>query len=273
MPGDALAALNPEIGELQILNTSSTGIQIRAAVNVTNPTPYTASIPFISIRLMKGEYVMGKAIAKDLEFGHGQNKNIMIEMTWDPASFGGDRGHEVGRRLLSEYLSGKNTTMTLKAHKHSIPTMPVFGEALSRLNITLPAPRLKLPGDDGSEGRGFIRDATFHVFSSTATFTLASPLGYDTVHVEYINATAFYNHTEPIGQITYDQTIHVPPGLSQTPYLPVEWSADHVGFDKLRDALGGNLKLDAVADVSVRVGSWTEDIHYTGKGIGAKVSF
>jgi hypothetical protein len=45
-----------------------------------------------------------------------------------------------------------------------------------------------------------------------------------------------------------------------------------VGYGKLKEALGGSLKLDAIANVTVRLGSWTEKIHYTGKGIGAKVS-
>ncbi|KAG6025478.1 hypothetical protein E4U41_001516 [Claviceps citrina] len=282
VPGDMLAGLDPQVGQLQILNTSSTGLHVRALVNVTNTTPYTASIPFLSIHLVKDDDVLGEAVARDLHFAQRRNTNIRIEATWDPDSLGGPDAHRLARCLLSEYLSGKNTTMTLKAHRGSIPALPVLGEALSRLNLTLSTPRLRLPGDDdgdgdgdddGGRGRlGFIRDATFHILSSTASFALASPLGHDTVRVEYINATAFYNHTEPVGQITHDEPIDVPPGLSQTPRLPVRWSAGHVGFDKLRDALGGTLKLDATADVVVRVGAWTERVEYAGEGIGAKVS-
>ncbi|KAG5927727.1 hypothetical protein E4U42_001885 [Claviceps africana] len=284
VPRDMLAGLAPQVGELQILNTSSTGVHVRALVNMTNTTPYTASIPFINIHLLKGTHLIGEAITRNLHLASGRNHDMVIEATWDPSSFGGDQAHQVGRHLLSEYLSGKNTTMTLKTHRDSFPTLPIIGHALSKINITLSTPRLTLPGEDGDGdgggrdgangggGHGFIRDATFHILSSTASFTLASPLGHDTVHVEYINATAFYNHTEPVGQITHDGPIDVPPGLSQTPRLPVQWSADHVGFDKLRDALGGTLKLDAAAEVTVRVGSWIEKVHYSGKGIGARVS-
>lgn len=247
-------------------------------VNVTNTTPYTASIPFINIHVVKDDCLIGEAMTRNLSFAHGQKNGIMIEATWDPYSFGGAKAQKVARRLLSEYLSGKNTTITLKAHRGSVPTVPVIGEALSKINVTFSTPRLSLPGDDddgdddsGRGKHGFIRGATFHIISSTASFTLASPLDHDTVHIEYINATAFYNHTESVGQITYGETIDVPPGLSQTPRLPVQWSAGKVGFDKLRDALGGTLKLDAAADVTVRVGSWTEEVNYTGKGIGAKI--
>lgn len=274
VPGDTLAGLNPQVGELHILNTSSTGLHIQASVNVTNPTPYTASIPYANIHILEDEHLIGEVVTKNLHFQSGQNTNILVEATWDPQSFGGDEAHDVGRRLLSDYFSGKNTTITLRAHNNTIPTMPILGEALSKINLTVSTPRLQLPGDgDGDQdGQGFIRDATFHILSSTASFTLASPLRHDTVQIEYINATAFYNHTEPVGQIIHDEIFDVPPGLSQTPRIPVEWSADHVGFDKIKQALGGNLKLDAVADVTVRLGYWVETVHYVGKGIGAKVS-
>jgi len=193
---------------------------------------------------------------------------------WNPA-LGGDEGVEVGRNLLSQYLSGHNTTVTLKTHALSFPSQPRLGRALSKLNVTLTAPRLQLPdgegGEDGSGGAHFIRDAVFHVFSSTAAFTLASPLQQNTVYIENINATAFYNHTERVGVITYDLPFAAPPGLSQTPKLPVDWSMGSVGFDKLKKAMGGELKLDAKADVGVRLGNWKETVWYEGRGIGASV--
>jgi hypothetical protein len=278
VPGDTVAALNPQVSEVRIINTSSTGIHIQALVNVTNPTPYTASIPYANIHILKDEYLIGEAFTKNLQLKPGRNVDIIVEATWDPTSFGGEKAHKTGQRLLSDYLSGKNTTITPRTHSGTIPTLPVIGEALSKINVTLSTPRLHLPGDgdddddDDDDGPGFIRDAVFHILSSTAAFTLASPLRHDTVYIEYINATAFYNHTEPVGRIIHEEIFEVPPGLSQTPKLPVEWSADHVGFDKLKQALGGNLKLDAVADVTVRLGYWAETVHYVGAGIGARVS-
>ncbi|POR34139.1 Uncharacterized protein TPAR_05681 [Tolypocladium paradoxum] len=274
VPGDTLGALNPQVGDIRILNTSDTGVHLQTVVNLTNPTPYTATIPYMSIHVMKQGYMIGEAVARDIDFQIGNNSDIDISATWDPLTFSGEKGQAVGRRLLSEYLSGKNTTIELRAHRGSIPTMPIIGEALSKINMTLNTPMVKLPGDDDGEegGHGFIRDATFHILSSTAAFTLASPLRHNTVHIEYINATAFYNHTEPVGQILHDEPFDAPPGLSQTPRLPVEWSASHVGFDKLKEALGGSLKLDALADVTVRLGNWVETVKYEGQGIGAKVA-
>lgn len=246
---------------------------MQALANVTNPTPYAATIPYIHLHIFNHGHRIGEAVARDVDFQKGNNSNILVYATWDPTTFGGEKAREIGRRLLSDYISGKNTTLTMRTHRGSIPTMPELGEALSAINITAPAPRFELPGDDGDDPghKRFIRDATFHIFSSSATFTLASPLHYNTVYVEQVNATAFYNHTEPIGRIFYDDTIAAPPGLSQTPRLPVTWSPSQVGYGKLKEALGGSLKLDAVANVTIRLGNWVEELTYEGRGIGARV--
>ncbi|PHH93194.1 hypothetical protein CDD83_10743 [Cordyceps sp. RAO-2017] len=273
VPGDSLSALEPQFGDLRLVNSSATSMNLRAVVNLTNPTAYTAVIPFLSVHVMKQGYVIGEAVVRDLDLGLGRNSNISVSATWDPLALGHEYGRRVGRRLLSDYLSGRNTSVEVMTHRGSVPAVPIVGEALSVFNLTLSPPQLKLPGkgDDDDGPGGFIRDATFHILSSTATFTLASPLHHDTVHIQAINATAFYNHTEPVGQIVHDEPFDAPPGLSQSPPLPVRWSAGRNGLGKLKEALGGSLKLDAVADVTVRLGRWTEKIRYTGHGIGARV--
>ncbi|KAF5648109.1 uncharacterized protein FTJAE_1459 [Fusarium tjaetaba] len=273
-PGNALGKLKPQVGEIEVMETTETGIQMRALVNLTNPTPYAAVVPYLSVHILHDGELLGEAISRNVTFDLGKNTNLPVLATWDPLRFGGEKAQAIGRKLLSDYVSGKNTTLTARTHRRSVPNVPIIGEALSKINITLPTPRITVPGEDEHEGEKphFIADATFHLFSSTATFTLLSPLLYNTLYIEHINATALYNHTEPVGQIIHDEPFPATPGRSQTPRLPVIWSASSVGYGKLKEALGGSLKLDAIANVTVRLGSWTEKIHYTGKGIGAKVS-
>ncbi|KAF4333728.1 hypothetical protein FBEOM_12463 [Fusarium beomiforme] len=274
LPGNVLSKLSPQVGEIEVTETTETGIQMRALVNLTNPTPYAAIVPYLSVHILHDGELLGEAISRNITFDLGKNTNLPVHATWDPVRFGGKKAHVIGRKLLSDYVSGKNTTLTARTHKRSVPNVPLIGEALSKINITLPTPRITVPGEDEHDGEKprFITDATFHLFSSTATFTLLCPLRYNTLYIEHINATAFYNHTEPVGQIIHDKPFPATPGRSQTPRLPVIWSASSVGYGKLKEALGGSLKLDAIANVTVRLGSWTEKIHYTGKGIGAKVS-
>jgi hypothetical protein len=100
---------------------------------------------------------------------------------------------------------------------------------------------------------------------------MVSPLQYSTIYIDNINATAFYNHTQPVGHINYDLPFKVPPGTSQTPKLPVDWSLDSIGYEKLQRALGGELKLDASGTVVVRLGQWIQEVWYIGSGIGASV--
>lgn len=259
-----------------ILGSTPDSLRLQALVNITNPTPYTAHVPYVNVHILCNGSTIGQVSAEDLEIATGNNSNLVVTATWQP-SLSGAKGKEVARNLLSQYLSGFNTTLSVRAHRDSIPGQPILGEVLSHFNFTLPAPRMQLPGDDSGDGSDptnkghFLRDATFHLLSSSATFTLASPLKYNTVYIEHINATALYNHTEAIGQIVYDLPIAAKPGLSQTPRLPVDWSLGSVGYDKIRKALGGTLKLDASATVTVRVGEWREKIWYVGQGIGASV--
>ncbi|KAK4242182.1 RAVE protein 1 C terminal-domain-containing protein [Achaetomium macrosporum] len=276
---DLMGSAAPKVGSVEITDTTPTSVSLRASVNITNLTPYSAHIPFISIYIESNGTAIGEARAENINISPGNNTGLAVSATWNP-SMGGKKGAQRGRDLLSGYLSGYNTSVTIRTHRGTIPTLPLLGEALSHLNITLPAPRLKLPGGDGDgdsedddQQARFIRDATFHVLSSTATFTLVSPLLHNTIFIDSVDATALYNHTESIGRIQYDLPFAAPPGASQTPKLPVEWSMDSVGYGKLREALGGRMKLDARAVVGVRLGRWTERVWYVGRGIGAGVRF
>lgn len=274
LTGDLPGLVRPQVSDVVVLNTSTTGIHLKAQVNVTNSSPYAAHVPLLNFRVLSNSHVIGDVIIQNMEMTPGRATNTAVRSTWDPMGFGGTAGAQAGRKLLSEYLSGENTTVTVQLHRGSIPGMPKLGQALSRINMTFDTPRLRLPGNDGHEtddGLGFIREAVFHIVSSSATCFLASPLRHNTVHVERIDATAYYNHTEAIGQLTYDKEFEALPGLSKTPHLPVKWDMDSVGYGKLQEALGGSLRLDTAANVTVRLGNWVEEVHYKGFGIGAKV--
>ncbi|KAF3766009.1 hypothetical protein M406DRAFT_97430 [Cryphonectria parasitica EP155] len=278
--GNPFDQLAPRVGNIKILETTPESLRLEALVNVTNPTSYTASIPYVTAHILCNGSVIGEITAENLDIQTGHNPFLVAQARWQP-SMGGESGKVIARELLSQYLSGFNTTLSVRAHRNSIPGQPLIGEALSHFNITIPTPHLALPGDDDDDNDDpdakpdrrthFIREATFHLLSSSAQFTLASPLRYNTIYLEHINATAYYNHTEPVGRIIHDLPFAAKPGLSQTPKLPVDWSVGSIGRDKVRKALGGELKLDAVATVGVRIGEWRERVWFIGRGIGAHI--
>lgn len=265
-----LASLAPQIRSLRVLDTTTDSLTLQALVNVTNPSEYTAHVPFANIHVWHNGSVLGEATVENVDVIEGPNPDILVTAKWKP-SMGGLEGRQIGRDLISQYLSGFNTSITVKAHRDSIPGQPILCEALSRFNMTFQTPKLDLPGDTPEERSHFIRDATFHFFSSTATFTVVSPLQHNTMYIDFVNATALYNHTEEVGRILHELPFQAPPGKSTTPQLPVHWSMGSVGYDAIRSAIGGRLKLDAYANVDVRLGNWRESVWYIGKGIGASV--
>ncbi|KAH9223546.1 hypothetical protein DL95DRAFT_98253 [Leptodontidium sp. 2 PMI_412] len=270
--GGDLNHFKPQVGDLKVLSTSRTSLNLEARVNFTNPTEYSAQIPYFNIHILNNGSIIGDATANNITVTPGNNTGILVQASWDPTRFGGKKAAKIGRELLSQYISGFNTTLTFQTHKDSIPHQPDLGEALSQFSIEIPTPRLSTNGPDGDKPH-FIDDATFHLLSSTATFTLISPLQYSTIYIENINATAFYNHSESVGQILYDLPFKVPPGSSESPKLPVDWSFDSVGYEALKKALGGTLKLDAKGTVQIKLGQWKETVWYVGSGIGASVRF
>jgi hypothetical protein len=274
--GGGFTSVKPQVDNLRILNTGKNLLEFEARVNFTNPTEYTAHVPYVNIHVLNNGSILGDATARNVDVVRGDNTGIIVRASWDPTTFGGEKAQQVGRELLSQYISGFNTTLTFRTHENSIPYQPSLGKTLSKFAIEIPTPRLHNPSSPGDEddvdGKPhFIDNAIFHLWSSTADFSLISPLQYTTIFITYINATAFYNHTEPVGHIDYDLPFKVPPGRSQSPRLPVEWSLDGVGYDKIREALGGGLVLDAKGIVRVRVEHWSEEIWYVGSGIGAQV--
>ena len=110
-----------------------------------------------------------------------------------------------------------------------------------------------------------------HLWTSTAEFTLSSPLKETSLFITSVDAAAFYEDDEPVGRINYKQPFEVPPGISQTPRLPVDLALGSVGYEALRKALGQELELDAVARVGVKVERYRDEVFYRGKGIAAKV--
>jgi hypothetical protein len=110
-----------------------------------------------------------------------------------------------------------------------------------------------------------------HLITRTATFILISPLPRTTLYITSIHADAFYNHTIAVGSIDYELPFAVPPGESMTPRLPVIFDVSGAGYDAVRDALGGTLKLDAKANASVMIGKWEERLWFVGGGIGAHI--
>lgn len=256
--------------DLSVTGTTKTALNLQVKVDFTNPTNYSAVIPYFNLHILHNNSIIGDATVRNQLVTPGNVTDFTVQVSWDPA-MGGAKGRKIGRELLSQYISGYNTTLTVKLHENSISHQPDLGKMLSKYSLTVPWPRVSNPDPETGKEQHLIRDATFHILSKTAQFTLVSPFSHSTIFIDHMNATALYNHTETIGRIVYDEPFMVPPGVSQSPRLPVDVDGSGMGFPELRKAIGGQLKLDARGIVTVRLGQWTEKVWYVGEGIGSSI--
>lgn len=259
-------------------------LTISALVNVTNPTTYTADVPYLSLHALTNGSILANASVQNIKVGLGNNTALRAMATWNPHGLGGgEYALRAGVEFMSQFISGYNTSLTMKLHKDSLPALPELSKALSKFNVTVPTPKLpappQAPDEDEPEDEGgpkFITEAKFHLFSSTADFVLRSPLPHDILTITHINATASYKGAR-VGQIVYDEPFEVEPvdqfgGGSLTPRLPVDWETGGVGWDAVRRALGGRLKIAAEAVVSIGIGEWSlNGVWFEGHGLGVGV--
>jgi hypothetical protein len=172
-------------------------------------------------------------------------------------------------------IAGKSPNITALFHNSSIEGNHELSSALAGLNITLPVPIIhpsRTSSRTSEHISPFLRSATIHVLSRTAQFELFNPLDNVEIILNSLLANATYEN-ENIGSIT-EPMFNFPvlagrEGYTVTEKIPVEVGS--VGYDVIRRALGGELVVDAVADVVATIGDWRGRIQYDGRGVGAKV--
>lgn len=95
----------PKIGGLRILDTGRSWIKLAAEVNFTNPTNYSASVPYFDLKLLNNGTELGHAYAQNANVVPGSNTNVSIVAFWEPH---GKAALAHGREVLSQYVSGRS---------------------------------------------------------------------------------------------------------------------------------------------------------------------
>lgn len=237
------------------------------SIDGRNPSQYSAVISDASVLLSYGVLPIGYLIIHRLTIQPGSN-DIQAVVRYSPVLF---NTIEAGEAMLSSYLSERPTNISLSFHQQSFPAYPELSKALAKSNVTfqLPIPQLQSPYSLSSPSR-FLIEAKFHVFSSTASFTLRNPLN-TTITITHLSAFAIY-HDDVIGRLRYDYPILLHPSTNtETTRLSVKWSLP--ASDILRRVIGGTLKVNATANATVSIGKM-HDIHLqlalqdVGAGVG-----
>lgn len=105
--GNPISHLKPRIVSLELGNTTESSLFVSTRVNFTNPTKYSATIPFVDLLVLYNNTAIGHIIARDLSVVPGNNTNVSIDLSWSPLETGGTDGVNAGRAFLSSYVSGK----------------------------------------------------------------------------------------------------------------------------------------------------------------------
>ena len=117
----------PQISDLKIIETTPESLTLQAIANVTNPTDYSAHVPYVNVSIVVNETRVGYAWAS-ADVVPGPN-SLIVQAAWEVS--------KVGREWLSQFISGYNTSFTIKTHADSLPSLPDIGLALD-----IPTPHL-----------------------------------------------------------------------------------------------------------------------------------
>lgn len=104
--GNPLGRLNPRVISLRLGDTTESSMTVSTLVNFTNPTQYSATIPFVDLLILYNDTTVGHIAAQNLSIVAGNNSHVPIDFLWCPLDSSGDHGVEAGRALFSSYISG-----------------------------------------------------------------------------------------------------------------------------------------------------------------------
>lgn len=100
---------------IEVVETTESSILLGSKLKFTNPTEYSADIPFINLRVAHNGTNVGHVTARNLSISPGLNSGIEIFALWDPLQFGGKDGIAAGQDLISRFVSGWLTILNYSA--------------------------------------------------------------------------------------------------------------------------------------------------------------
>jgi hypothetical protein len=116
----------PDVLGMEVVDSTETSLTLEARVNVTNPTEYSATIPYSNVSTFVNGTRVGYAWVTNMSVVPGPNI-LTARASWETG--------KIGAEWLSQYISGYNTSLTIKSHPGSVPNFPDI-----KMEMTVPAP-------------------------------------------------------------------------------------------------------------------------------------
>lgn len=104
MPGD----WRPQVENIELGTTTESSLLVNTMVNFTNPTQYSASVPFVDLLLVYNSTEVAHLTVRDVTIVPGTNTGVNVDLQWSPLDLGGPSAVLAGQDLLSQFVSGKS---------------------------------------------------------------------------------------------------------------------------------------------------------------------
>jgi hypothetical protein len=96
----------PRLESVEVGSTTYSTMLVKTRVNVTNPTPYSASVPYADFMMLYNGTKVAHITALDIALASKADATVHVDIMWEPSE-GGEDGVEAGREFLSKCVSGK----------------------------------------------------------------------------------------------------------------------------------------------------------------------
>jgi len=96
--------LEPKARDITVVKTTKDSIVLEAVMDLRNPTPYSAHVPYVDVNFLVNNTVLGHVTARNIDITAGLNTDIKVQAEWAPV---GEIDALVGNELLSQFISGR----------------------------------------------------------------------------------------------------------------------------------------------------------------------
>lgn len=96
----------PRLESIEVGHTTDSSMLVKTRMNVTNPTKYSASVPFADFLMLYNGTKVAHITALDIAVASKSDATVRVDIMWEPSK-GGQDGVEAGREFLSKCVSGE----------------------------------------------------------------------------------------------------------------------------------------------------------------------
>lgn len=278
--------LNITVVDFQLVLATGNSMILRSVVSILNPTPYSIDMPNeelkIGMNFPNSTQSFGFVLFKDLYIAAEETFMLDAEIH----IFVDENGPESRinlEYLLSSFISGsKNISFDIAGNSFkNRPKLNDLVEGISIHDFLLPPigfareAHLKEPSSQevsiSSEAHNtpFIISSTIHVLTSEVELTIFNPISNSHLDIELYQAEAKSGEIV-LGHLLKRERLKVPPGVHQTPRIPIKINKG-MGLDALKRALNGDMEIDIFAILNANIGGFKADLVYSGSGLTSQI--